>query len=72
MSVTKGQKVLVKNLSISFSDYRNLAGEVLDVEGEIVRVAVDRNKISTEDLRDLRKDKNANRVVVSVKSNNLV
>lgn len=63
--VTIGRKVLVKNLSLSFSDYKNLPGEILEVHGEFASVLVAKNKFSTEDLRDLKKiDDNA---VVKVK-----
>lgn len=68
--LTTGRKVLVKNLSLSYSDYKNLTGVVLEVHGEFASVAVPKNKFSVEDLRDLRKvGENA---VVKVKLTSLV
>ena len=52
--ITIGRKVLVKNLSLSYSDYRNLDGEILEVHGDFASVAVAKKKISVEDLRELR------------------
>ncbi len=53
--VTIGRKVLVKNLSLAYSDYRNLPGEILEVHGEYASVTVPQKKLSVEDLRDLKK-----------------
>jgi len=39
-TLTKGRKVLVKRLSLAYSDYKNLPGEVIDIHGEYASVAV--------------------------------
>lgn len=65
-----GSKVLVKALSLSFSDYKNLDGVVSELHDEFAVVAVPRAKISTEDIRDLRRDGDS--VLVKVKISNLV
>jgi hypothetical protein len=67
--ITVGRKVLVKNLSLSYSDYRNLDGEVMEVHGDYASVAVAKKKISVEDLRDLRLIED--RAVVKVKLANI-
>lgn len=64
-----GRKVLVKALSLAFSDYKNLSGEIVEVHDEFAIVAVPRTKISTEDLRDLRRD--GDRALAKVKISNL-
>ena len=53
--VTIGRKVLVKNLSLTFSDYKNLPGEIIEVHGAFASVRIPKNKFSAEDLRDLKK-----------------
>lgn len=64
-----GCKVLVKNLSLAYSDYKNLPGAILEVHGEFASVLVPKNKLSEEDLRELRKvEENA---VVKVKLTSL-
>ena len=50
-----GQKVLVKSLSLEYSDYKNIDGEVTDVDGDYCRVSIPCKKICLEDLRELRK-----------------
>lgn len=65
-----GQKVLVKNVSLSFSDYKNLNGEIVSIHNDFVEIAIPRNKFSAEDLRDLRKD-NVN-AFVKVKISSIV
>jgi len=68
-TLTKGRKVLVKRLSLAYSDYKNLPGEVVDIHGEYASVAVPRKLFSEEDQRDLKHlDGNA---LVSVKLTNL-
>lgn len=67
--LTTGRKVLVKNLSLSYSDYRNLPGEIIEVHGEFASVAVPKNKLSVEDLRDLKKINDD--AVVKVKLTNI-
>lgn len=67
--LTIGKKVLVKSLSLAYSDYRNLAGEVVEVHGDFASVAIPRNKISVEDLRDLKKDQDC--AIVHVKLSSL-
>lgn len=64
-----GSKVLVTRISLSFSDYKNLDGVVTNLSGEFATVAVPKNKISAEDLRDLRKD--GERALIKVKITNL-
>lgn len=64
-----GSKVLVKALNLSFSDYKNLAGEVVEIHSEFAIVAVPRSKISTEDLSELRRD--GDRVLAKVKITNI-
>lgn len=68
--LTVGKKVLVKNVSLSFSDYKNLSGEVFSIHDDFVEVAVPKNKFSAEDLRDLRKD--GDRALIKVKTANIV
>ena len=65
-----GSKVLVTKVSLSFSDYKNLDGIVKDLHGEFAEVAVPKNKISAEDLRDLRKDGDS--ALIKVKVTNIV
>jgi len=72
MKITKGQKVLIKNLSLSFSDYKNIDGNIIDVDGDLATVSIPRSKIASEDLRDLRKDKVADRMIVKVRTSNIV
>ena len=64
-----GSKVLVLKVSLSFSDYRNLDGVVTNLHDGFAEVAVPKNKLSTEDLRDLRKD--GERALIKVKVTNL-
>jgi hypothetical protein len=67
--LTKGRKVLVKKLSLSYSDYKNLPGVVVDIHGEYASVAVPGKMFSVEDQRDLKHlDGNA---LISVKLSNL-
>ena len=67
--LTKGRKVLVKKLSLAYSDYRNLPGVINDVHGEYASVAVPKKMFSVEDQRELKhQDGNA---LVSVKLTNL-
>ena len=68
--LTKGRKVLVKRLSLSFGDYKNIAGEIIEVHDEYASVVVPQNKISVEDLRDLKKVGDAG-AIVSVKLTSL-
>lgn len=70
VTLTVGKKVLVKNVSLSFSDYKNLSGEVISIHDGFAEVAVAKNKFSAEDLRDLRKD--GERALVKVKITNIV
>ncbi len=67
--LTAGRKVLVLNLSLQYGDYRNLPGEVLEVNGDSAMVAIPRNKFSSEDLRELRKD--GDNALLRVKLSNL-
>lgn len=69
-SLTTGRKVLVKNISLSYSDYKNLPGEIIEVHGDYASVAVPKNKLSVEDLRDLCKT--ADTAIVKVRLTNLV
>ena len=50
-----GQKVLVKRLSLEYSDYLNLSGEITDMDDDFISVAIPAKKICLEDLRELRK-----------------
>lgn len=68
--LTVGSKVLVKTLSLSFSDYKNLAGEVREVHGEFAVVAIPRAKISAEDLSELKRD--GDKALAQVKITDLV
>lgn len=70
MKLTVGQKVLVTRLSLQYSDYKNLAGNVAAVDGDYVRVSIPVKKIFKEDLEELRKS--GTRVFVRVKRNLIV
>lgn len=65
-----GKKVLVKNVSLSFSDYKNLSGEIISIHNGFVEVAVPKNIFSAEDLRDLRRD--GENALIKVKAVNIV
>ena len=69
-ALTKGRKVLVKKLSLAYSDYKNLPGEVVDIHGEYASVAVSKKLFSEEDQRDLKHL--GGNALVSVKLENLV
>ena len=56
--LTVGQKVLVTGLSLMYSDYKNLDGTIVSLDGDYVRVAVPSKKIFAEDLQELRKSGN--------------
>ena len=40
-----GRKVLVTELNLMYSDYKNLDGTVVSVDGDYVRVAIPQKKI---------------------------
>jgi len=69
MKLKVGKKVLVTNLSLMYSDYRNIDGKIVDVDGDFVKVAVKKNSFYAEDEKELRKD--GNNVIVRVKTSNI-
>ena len=65
-----GQKVLVTGLSLQYSDYVNLDGEVVSLDGGYVRVAILKKKIFAEDLEELRKS--GDKAFIRVKTKQVV
>jgi len=53
MELQKGSKVIIKSISLEYSDYQNIRGEVIEIEGDLIKVTVPIKSFSEEDEREL-------------------
>jgi len=53
--MAKTKKVVIKELNLQYSDYKNIEGELVDVENEVAIVALPLRSLFAEDERELRK-----------------
>jgi len=67
--MAKIRRVLIKTASLQYSDYVNVHGHLVDIDGEYATVSVPSHSFCLEDEKELKKD--GDNYIVRVKVNQL-